>query len=80
VKLWLIRQNDRRGYDTFDSAVVAAETMEEAQCAHPRGGTVADNTGWYTWTSEPSRVIATLIGEATEGTLPGPICASFNAG
>lgn len=35
MKLWLISQRDNNGYDTYDSAVVAAETEEEARCIHP---------------------------------------------
>jgi len=31
MKLWIISQSVNRGYDTYDSAVVAAETEEEAR-------------------------------------------------
>lgn len=35
MKLWLISQNTNNEYDTYDSAVVAAETEEEASMVHP---------------------------------------------
>lgn len=35
MKLWLISQNEENGYDTYDSAVVAAETELEAKRTHP---------------------------------------------
>lgn len=35
MKLWHIWQNDNNGWDTFDSAVVAAKTEEEARCTYP---------------------------------------------
>lgn len=35
LKLWLISQDDNDGYDTYDSAVVAAETEKDARETHP---------------------------------------------
>lgn len=35
MNLYLIQQNIRNGYDTYDSAVVAAKTKEEARTVHP---------------------------------------------
>lgn len=35
MKLWLISQTQNTGYDSYDSAVVAAETEEQAQKIHP---------------------------------------------
>ena len=37
MKLWCISQTDNDGYDTFDSAVVAAETESDARAIHPYG-------------------------------------------
>lgn len=76
MKLWLIEQNINNGYDTYDSAVVAAKTEEEARNIHPRG----DNE-WsdYCWVS-PNKVSVSLIGNAIPKTNKGVICASFNAG
>lgn len=36
MNLYLISQTERKGYDTYDSAVVAAQTPEEARLTHPR--------------------------------------------
>jgi hypothetical protein len=51
MKLWLISQSRNNGYDTFDSAVVAAETEAEARHIHPNSGVFWKNgplkQGWY---------------------------------
>ena len=82
MKLWLISQTANDDYDTYDGAVVAAETEDAARHTHP-----SDGPGWSgepgespTWAYGPSQVTVTLIGEAVPGTEPGVICASFNAG
>ena len=83
MKLWLISQTKNSGYDTYDSAVVAAETEEAARLIHP--AEIAD-FGWprslssYPSWSFPKDVKVRLIGDAVPGTKPGSICASFNAG
>lgn len=92
VKLWFIHQDANTNYDTYDSAVVAAETEDEARRIHP-GGDEFDAKrgvwpGWFdkksvnsSWAPSLSDVSARLIGEAVEGTEAGRIiCASFNAG
>ena len=98
MKLWLISQSKNNDYDTYDSAVVAAETEEQARRTHPDNKGSCDKVwddslgawrhkdspeaGWgvgRTWT-EPHHVAIKYIGEAAEGTEPGVICASFNAG
>lgn len=95
MKLWHISQDKKNGYDTYDSAVVAAETEREASVTHPSGsdseivwddetldwcyglgGHVAQYHAWC----DPIHVKTRLLGEAVEGTKPGVICASFNAG
>lgn len=86
MKLWLIKQSVNRGYDKYDSAVVAAETGEDARNTHP------DGTLDYmklerdrrvdaldTW-AEPDAVMVAGIGTADPGIQRGSICASFNAG
>lgn len=96
MKLWLIEQDDNDGYDTYDSAVVAAETEDAARRTYP-------NDDDYRWSDEakmwvghrkdgstyaaydrdwttPDKVRVRLIGEAVDGTMAGTICASFNAG
>jgi hypothetical protein len=90
MKLWLISQTEHNDYDTYDSAVVAAETEEAARITHPSGDTYrpkSDDWSWskgdYTsrdWARKSANVSVKLIGEAIEGTEAGPICSSFNAG
>ena len=71
MNLYLISQNFNSGYDTHDSAVVAAKTEELARLTEVGYG--------GTWCS-PEHVQVQLIGKAVKGTKPGVILASFNAG
>jgi len=93
MKLWLISQTENIGYDTYDSAVVAAETEDQARGMNPGG----DDYKWYDgkwWVKYPSgrvsldrsydwvhpkNVSVKLIGNA-ETDIKGVICASYNAG
>jgi hypothetical protein len=80
MKLWLISQDENNGYDTYDSAVVAAETLEEAQKTHPGGD--ADEWGrlYNAWARSPDAVTVKLLGTADASIGPGIVLASFNAG
>ena len=81
MKLWLISQTENDNWDTYDSAVVAAETEEEAKMIDPSGAADIDWKYKYSsWASSPDNVACVNIGEAIEGTLKGVVCASFNAG
>jgi hypothetical protein len=77
MNLYLISQTENQDYDTYDAAVVAAETIDEAQKTHPSA--IKD---WIarTWASSPHQVRVELIGKAKDGTKAGVILASFNAG
>lgn len=66
-------------YDTFDSAVVAAETEEEACTTHPRGILEWDGKPTADWPVVLDGVSAKLVGVAAAGVAAGVICASFNA-
>jgi hypothetical protein len=93
MQIWKIERKDRGGYDTFDSAVVIAETEQEARFTSPNGYQVwLPESGWVrestmnrdafddrTWTS-PDNVTATEIGRAHPGSERRVIVASFNAG
>lgn len=37
MKLYLISQDEEHGYETYDSAVIAAENEMAARCIHPSG-------------------------------------------
>lgn len=80
LNLYLISQTDNNTWDTYDSAVVAAYSKDEAKKIHPNG----DNTYFvlfdYMWTS-PDKVEVQLIGKADKSIAVGSvICASYNAG
>ena len=77
--LWLITQDVERGYDTYDSAVVAAYTEEEARKTHPSGDNAAFGSQFPTW-ARPDFVQVARIGRADSTLSPGVVCASFNAG
>ena len=72
MKLWKISQSENNNYSTYDSAVVAAETEDEAR------RTISFNPSY--WASSPEHVHVELIGEAISGTKAGVIVASYNAG
>lgn len=90
MNLYLIYQDKNTSFDSYDSAVVAAETEEDARLIHPR----MNEEGVFPWSSRddwplteshgdwttPNHVGVCLIGVAKEGTQRGVICASFNAG
>ena len=81
MNLYLISQDEDIDYDTYDSAVVAAETSEEAAQLSPSGDGVMDwNKSFSSWCSSVEKVSVRYLGKAAEGIEKGVICASFNAG
>lgn len=77
MKLYLISQTENDGYDTYDSAVVAAETEEAARQISPSGEFGAQ---FGSWCKTPAAVTVKCIGDAVDGTEAGVVLASFNAG
>ena len=77
MNLYLISQTDNTDYDSYDEAVVAAESLHNAGLIHPSGGKSWDA---YTWCYDPQDVNVEYIGVAKDNTKAGVICASFNAG
>jgi hypothetical protein len=70
-------------YDNYESAVVAAETHNDAKKIHPSGDDKNWNTshrGDSTWVKSPADVKSKLIGVAKTGTKRGVVHAAFNAG
>ena len=80
MKLWKISQDKNNDWDTYDSAVVAAETEAEARMMHPSTGDDIKPTPYSSWVGDPAYVQCEYIGKAKDGTQKGVICASFNAG
>jgi hypothetical protein len=80
MNLYLISQTFNEDYDTYDSAVVAAESEEAARLTPPARRGHNDGKSVELFWAAPEHVSVKLIGEAAPGTEAGVICASFNAG
>jgi len=81
MNLYHISQTIRDGYDTYDSAVVAAPNEETAKTIHPDGETLYPWIDTYnTWCQSPNQVSVKLIGVAAPNIQQGVVIASFNAG
>jgi len=83
MNLYLISQDKNNDYDTFDSAVVAANNVKEAQMMHPYDF-YGSSEKWLgeetsTW-CRYNHVDIKLLGKAKKGTVKSVILASFNAG
>ena len=74
MNLYKISQTENRFHDTYDSAVVCAESEDVARSMNP-----ASKDRDYSWTS-PDNVVVELIGKAAPGIQQGVVVASFNAG
>lgn len=90
MNLYLISQKENNDWDTYDSAVVVAESEDQARHVHPRGRLFdpSEKDEYYRWdyafgcwASSPDKVDAKFVGVAAENLQAGYIvCASFNAG
>ena len=88
MNLYLISQSRNNNWDTYDSAVVAAWTAEQARHMHPDPQYKWNGDVWITaqgfvdtysaWT-DPKYVAVTHIGNSGHAQ-PEVILASFNAG
>jgi len=78
MKLYKISQNVNNDYDTYDSAVVVAESEEDARKIQPGG----DYECWndISWVDHPSKVDVLYLGEAESTLEKGIVIASYNAG
>lgn len=92
-KLYLLTQNKNTGYDTYDSAVVCADSLKKAKEIDPSGFRIFHDNQWYFQTVNgehedyynswalPKDITAVCIGEANRNVKKGEVvCASFNAG
>ena len=75
LKLYKIKQDVNDYYDTYDSAIVAAFSEEEARNIHP----AEDWGSQHTW-ADPEEVTVTYIGIAATDLEKGVVLSSFNAG
>ena len=77
--LWLLTQTRNKGYDTYDSCVVAATSADEAKKIHPMGGLIWESRS-DSWARDIEDVTTTYLGIADSTIKRGVVCASFNAG
>lgn len=78
MNLYKISQIENNDWDTYDGAIVCAETANEARCINPDD---SDNYNvWIHPTKVHQYVYVELIGKALENTQKGVVLASFNAG
>jgi hypothetical protein len=81
MNIYLISQNDADGYDTYDAAVVAANSEEEARNINPSGEWRDPPYKDRTWAATPELVKVKLIGICTgDARPPGIILKSYIAG
>ena len=80
MNLYLISQKENDDYDTYDSAVVCAESAEAASMTRPSGSDWDGKSKQYDDWCAATKVSVKLIGVAVDGSTPGVVCASFNAG
>lgn len=73
VNIYLIRQEENVSDGSFDSAVVIAESEEEARLIDPTSGSEWYKNAWC----DPKFVTVELLGKA-EGSVAGVVTASFN--
>lgn len=78
INLYLLSQDQVQGYDTFDSAIVCAESEDDARRIHPYGRD--DDWASCVWCYGPEHVKVKCIGMAADDIPRGVVCASFNAG
>jgi len=82
LSLFLISQDENKGYDTYDSAVVVATTEEEARKIHPSGSQNKrewDRFGeWTESINVKVKYLTNYIGKDYEN--GDVILASYNAG
>lgn len=78
MKIYKISQNTNTSYDTYDSAIVAANNEEEARNLYP-GGIHEFTNIMFDWTT-PENVEVEQIGITKLYSQPQVILASFNAG
>ena len=96
MNIYKIEQDDVKGWDTHDSAVVVAENEEQAKRIHPAANKrdfgplkeewwIEDEHsalwGCDSWTHDLDKIKVTLIGKAEKSfDKPQVIVASYNAG
>lgn len=94
MKLYKISQDLNNDYDTYDSAIVAANSIDDARTIHPenepqwgkqtkeeyvRRGYYPGDREWIPF-SDIDKINVEYIGTAAKGTKRGVILSSYNSG
>lgn len=80
MNLYLIEAGKWLGYDTYNGAVVAAKSEEDARTIHP-GNQDEWGDANRTWVATPADVATVkLIGVAAPGIERGPVLSDYHAG
>ena len=95
MNIYLLTQEENTGYDTYDSAIVAAPNAKAAKKINPGGFRVWNEQGHWdfifhdrttrpdsddTWANKLENINVKLIGKAASDVKKGIVLASFNAG
>ena len=86
MNIYRISQRKNNDYDTYDSAIVAAETEEEARQIHPesewkfKNESLWNDSPYGTWCAKPEDVEVEYLGKADDKIEKGIILTSYNAG
>lgn len=86
MNIYKIWQTSNKHYDVYDSAIVIAESPNEARLWHPQGVYKWMNEPeehWMlfdSWVDEALLIQVELIGQALPEAQSGVVLASFNAG
>jgi len=79
MNLYFISQVKNDNWDTYDSAVVCAETEERARLTHPSRGDLDEDPRDYSDWAAAEYIKVELIGTSNIDRAC-VVCASFNAG
>jgi hypothetical protein len=82
MNLYLLTQETKIGYDTYDSCVVAAESPEDAVTISPSSSFEKKEEHFHAfsgWARYPKEVTATELGKANGDVVRGVVIASYNA-
>jgi hypothetical protein len=94
LNIYKVSQTVNDNYDTYDSFIVVANTVDEARFTHPEDGRYWTDKGWYykneytghevygvslNW-CDPKDVVVDLIGTTELYKEKKVILSSFNAG
>lgn len=79
ANLYKIDRPDEADYDNYISAIICANSENEAKNTHPSGYNENFNSEWNEWI-EPKTVIVTLIGTADNSINLGVVLSSYKHG